>query len=155
MVRRKRIDKSLRKMSVNELLAAGGKTNPLKGRPFTLGAHRTQAEDNMPLPPEILADARQDVCHNDIGKGRAAKSTKVRMDGTVVKEPRSECYDVSCDVYREGDDGECEHAYGVDVEWNWGHSKVVVQAGSSRIELSTRSALALIARIAETLQENA
>ena len=33
--------------------------------------------DNKPLPPEILADALQDVAHKEIGKGRAAKSTKV------------------------------------------------------------------------------
>jgi len=77
--------KKLRKMSYDELLAIAGKTNPLKGRPFHLDAHRTRADDKKPLPPHILADAMTGVCHKEIGKGRAAKSVKVRMKDKPIK----------------------------------------------------------------------
>jgi hypothetical protein len=36
-------------------------------------------DPRRPLPPEILADAHQEVIHKEIGKGRSAKSTKIYL----------------------------------------------------------------------------
>jgi len=59
------------------LVGAGPGRTQRERLPLSAEARAARA----PLPPEVLADARQDTVHRDVGRGRAARTVKAKRRG--------------------------------------------------------------------------
>ena len=62
---------------VVELLGRG----EARRRPDLPPLAEEEREARKPLPPAVLADARQDIVHRDVGRGRPARTRKARRRG--------------------------------------------------------------------------